>query len=306
MIRHCATSMVFAVAVATAGLALAAAPITPADALHLLAAAGMSWTGQPPHVQVLNPCQHATAPQVRFLDLNGDGRPEAVTRDHDPACYGPDPGYQSKILTKTANGRWQVVAVMLGVFQPLPTRTKDWGDFTTSNGSCRPVFRWNGHAYAAAPGCGNGGAAPVAKDAPAKPGKQAAPAGQQASTAPPLSLGVPGPEEQLSLFPATHGHFAPGGNCALLPRVTVGQDAIRLETASGEGRFTLANVVTNYVGPDDQSITYQLHGPGEGLAMSIEGNRLWTSGGDPLTPAERALDAAADVDGKAPLKRCRT
>ncbi len=308
MIRLSATSMAFAAAVATAGPAPAAAPITPADALHLLAAAGMSWTGQPPHVQVLNPCQHATAPQVRFLDLNGDGRPEAVTMDHDPACYGPDPGYQSKILTRTANGRWQVVAVMLGVFQPLPARMRGWVDFTSQNGSCRPVFRWAGSAYAAAPGCGKGGAA-VADAPPAKSGK---PSSSVAAAEPspvaeaPTPSGVPGPDEQLKLFPATYGRFAPRGDCTRLPRVTVGEDAIRLETASGNGRFTRPNVVTNYVGPEDQSITYQLHGPGEGLAMSIEGNRLWTSGGDPLTPAERALDAAADVDGKAPLRRCQS
>jgi hypothetical protein len=263
------------------GAIVAETTVSPADAMQLLLAAGMSFEGG----KVLNPCHHATAPRVRFLDLNGDGRAEAVTMDHDPACYGPDPGYQSKILMKDATGHWKVIGALLGVFKPLESRSYGWLDFTSGNGTCRPVFRSNSQSYVAVPGCGNG---TVAKTA-----------GPTAPVTPP-----PAPNDNLKLFPRTYGHFAPRGDCAELPRVTVSAQAIRIETAAGAADFTHPNVVPNYMGPQDESITYQLQGEGKGLAMSIEGNKLWSAGGDHLSAPERALSAVADVN-RTPLRRCR-
>jgi hypothetical protein len=264
------------------GAIVAETTVSPADAMQLLLAAGMSFEGG----KVLNPCHHATAPRVRFLDLNGDGRAEAVTMDHDPACYGPDPGYQSKILTKDAAGHWKVIGVLLGVFKPLESRSHGWLDFTSENGTCRPVFRSNSQAYVTAPGCGTGTVAQTA--------------GRTAPAPPP-----PAPNDNLKLFPRTYGHFAPRGDCAGLPRVTVSAEAIRIETAAGAADFTHPNVLTNYTGPQDESITYQLQGEGKGLTISIQGNKLWASGGDLLSAPERALSAVADVD-QTPLRRCRT
>jgi len=121
----------------------------------------------------------------------------------------------------------------------------------------------------------------------------------------PMAQGaVPGPNDQLKLFPATYGRFAPKGNCALLPRVTVSAAAIRIESAAGAASFTHPNVVTNFMGPDDDSITYQLQGPGEGLEISIKGRTLWSDSGEHMGAAERALDAGADPN-HAPLQRCR-
>jgi hypothetical protein len=116
--------------------------------------------------------------------------------------------------------------------------------------------------------------------------------------------GVPGPNDQLKLFPATYGRFAPGGDCTRLPRVTVSAAAIRLETAAGAASFTHPNVITNFMGPDDESITYQLQGPGEGLEISIKGRTLWSDSGEHMGPTERALDAVADPN-HTPLQRCR-
>lgn len=255
--------------------------LSQAEVMQLLTAAGMSVNGR----KVLNPCHRPTAPQVKFIDMNGDGRAEAVTLDHDPACYGPDPGYQTKLLAKDAAGRWQVIAVLLGVFKPLETRSYGWRDFTTDTGSCRPVFRSNGRAYTALPvNCGTDKA-----PQDAGPGQAVA--------------GVPGPSDQLSLFPATYGRFAPGGDCARLPRVTVSAQSIQLETATGNASFTHPNVVTNFMGPQDESISYQLQGPGEGLQIVIDGKTLTSAGGDNLGAAERAVDAVADPN-RTPLQRC--
>ncbi len=269
-----------AVDIALSGVA-SAQQMSQTEIMQLLNAAGMSVSGK----KVLNPCHRPTAPQVKFIDMNGDGRPEAVTLDHDPACYGPDPGYQTKLLAKDAAGRWQVIGVLLGVFKPLETRSHGWRDFTTDAGTCRPVFRSDGRAYTALPvACGTD--------------KAPQDAGQAVAAGP-----VPGPNDQLSLFPATYGRFAPGGNCARLPRVTVSAQSIQLETAAGSASFTHPNVVTNFMGPQDESISYQLQGPGEGLQIVIDGKTLMSASGDNLGAAERAVDAAADPN-RAPLLRC--
>jgi hypothetical protein len=280
----CAALMLLAAMPGKAGAQAPTQAPTQADVLQLLAAAGMSVSNG----AVLNPCQHATAPKVKFIDLNGDGQPEAVTQDQDPACYGPDPGYQSKILTRDAAGHWQAIVVMLGVFQPLGTRSKGWMDFTNASGSCHPVYRYNGRMYVAT-GCGIAAAPWQAPHGPDLASPEAA---------------APGPDDNLRLFPATYGSFAPAGNCARLPRVTVSATAIRLETAAGAASFARPDLVTNYGGPQDESITYVLQGNGEGLVVSInpDGKSLMSQDGDHLGAAERAVQAAA---GNAPLLRCQ-
>jgi hypothetical protein len=289
MLRACLKSWLVASA---AGMLLAAMPAkanaqqpaTEADTIRLLDAAGMSVSNG----QVLNPCRHATAPKVKFIDLNSDGQPEAVTQDQDAACYGPDPGTESKILVRDASGHWQAIVVMLGVFQPLPTRSKGWMDFTNASGSCHPVYSYNGRMYVIT-GCG---IVPAPWQAPHGPGAVL-----------PVPA-TPGPDDNLRLFPATYGSFAPGGDCARLPRVTVSAEAIRIETASGAASFMRPGLTTNYGGPQDESITYMLQGGGDGLVVSIDaaGKTLNTFDGDNLTAAERALQAAA---GNAPLLRCQ-
>jgi hypothetical protein len=258
--------------------------ISPADALQLLNAAGMSTSNG----KVLNPCNRATSPKVKFIDLNGDGQPEAVTQDQDAACYGPDPGYQSKLLARDPSGNWQVIVVMLGVFQPLETRSKGWMNFTNASGNCHPVYSYNGRMYVAS-GCG------------IAPAPWEAPHGADAATPAPSA---PTSDDNLRMFPATHGTFAPAGDCTRLPRVTISAAAIRIESSAGAGNFTHPGLTTNYNGPQDESITYMLEGDGEGLPVSIDpaGNTLTSLGGDHLTAPERALDSIAETT---PLQRCK-
>ena len=160
--------------------AAGAPPISAADALQLTAAAGMSVQNG----RVLNPCGHPTSPQIRFGDFNGDGVQEAITLDHDPACYGPDPGYQTKILMRDRSGQWHVVATAPGMFLPLPTRSHGWQDFSLMAPGCQPVWRFDGRSYQTSGPCAVNGAPPVAA-APAPPpraaSRDAAPAPAPAS-----------------------------------------------------------------------------------------------------------------------------
>ncbi len=258
--------------------------ISPADALQLLSAAGMSTSNG----KVINPCNRATEPKVKFIDLNGDGQPEAVTQDRDAACYGPDPGYQSKVLVRDVSGRWQAILVMLGVFEPLETRSKGWMDFANASGTCHPTYKYNGRMYVAT-GCG------------IAPAPWEAPHGADAAIPQP---NAPTADDNLRMFPATYGSFAPAGDCTRLPRLTISAQAIRIESQAGAGNFMHPGLTTNYNGPQDDSITYLLEGDGEGLPVSIDpaGNTLTALGGDHLTAPEQALDKAAETT---PLRRCK-
>ncbi|MBS7540137.1 Ivy family c-type lysozyme inhibitor [Ancylobacter lacus] len=276
-----------------------------ADTMKLMTAAGISAAGG----KILNACGHPTNPRVMFIDLDGDGSGEAVTQDIDPACY-PDPGTQSLVLHRNAAGDWDVVAKVPGVIRPLGTRSRGWADFTLQAKGCQPVWRFDGHGYVATPCADAAAQASTAKPAvppvappPSAASAPAAPA--PAAPAPAASAPAGPPNPDLALFPATHGDFAPKGDCTLKPKVTIAADAIRLDTAAGAGTFARANAITNYMGPDDDSISYALHGGGDGLIVSVKGDGLWSMGGDGLSAAEKALDAAASVpEGKAALRRC--
>ena len=263
-------------------------PMTSAGVLQLMEAAGMSLRAG----KILNPCGRPTGPKVKFIDLNGDGRDEAVTQDRDPACYGPTPGVQSKLLVQDSSGRWVLIAAALGIIKPLGTRSNGWADFTLEGKGCQPVWRFGGRVYEAKP-CA-GAAAPAVAAAPAQKPPSAAPSAIPAPIA-------PDPDDQLSLFPETYGAFAPGGDCTRMPRVTVSATDIRIETDAGAGVFARPDVMPNFNGPEDHSITYSLQGSGKGLIASIERNTLSTSTGEYLGAAEKAVAAVADAT---PLRRC--
>ncbi|GAB4067255.1 hypothetical protein KHC28_04470 [Ancylobacter sonchi] len=269
-----------------------------ADALQLMTAAGMSLKGG----KVVNPCGRPTDPKVKFIDLDGDGRQEAVSQDRDPACYGAKPGIQSKVLARDRAGRWVAIGTVPGVVKPLGTRAHGWADFTLEGKGCQPVWHFDRQRYQAA------NCPPVAPPVAAVPAKPAAPAAASPAAAEPNVVsskpavsGVPGPADNLGLFPETYGSFAPNGDCTQLPRATVSAKEIRIETAAGSAAFAKPGLLTNYMGTEDPSITYFLQGEGEGLIVSVLRNELWTSDGDHLGAAERALAAVA---GKGPLRRC--
>ena len=82
------------------------------------------------------------------LDLNGDGRPEAVITDSGTYCYGRDEaGFQ--VLSKQANGSWRVITGDSGIAEFLKTKgVGGWPDISVGGpGFCFPVQRWNGKSY---------------------------------------------------------------------------------------------------------------------------------------------------------------
>ncbi|MCK0198371.1 inhibitor of vertebrate lysozyme family protein [Ancylobacter sp. 6x-1] len=278
-----------------------------ADALQLVAASGMTLKNG----TVVNPCGRPTNPRVRFIDLDGDGGQEAVSEDRDPACYGPKPGIQSKVLARDRSGRWRVVGVVPGVVKPVAGRSNGWANVTVEGRGCQPVWRFDGQHYRPT-ACPAAGAAQAAAPKPAAPkpaapnpvapNPAAPPAGAAVASAAASAAG--GSDPDLSRFPETYGRFAPGGGgCTRLPRVTIAADAIRIETPEGTAAFPRAGVPTNFMGPEDTSITYFLQGAGEGLVVTVDRNDLRTAGGERLGAAEKALSAAADVNGP-PLRRC--
>ncbi|MCB4770999.1 inhibitor of vertebrate lysozyme family protein [Ancylobacter sp. Lp-2] len=268
-----------------------------ADALQLMTAAGMSLKGG----KVVNPCGRPTDPKVKFIDLDGDGRQEAVSQDRDPACYGVKPGIQSKVLARDRAGRWVAIGTAPGVVKPLGTRAHGWADFTLEGKGCQPVWRFDGQHYLAT------NCPPAAPPVATVPSKPAAPVAASPVAEPnvapskPAVSGATGPGDNLSLFPETYGSFAPNGDCTQLPRATVSAKEIRIETAAGSAAFVKPGLLTNYMGTEDASITYFLQGEGEGLIVSVLRNELWTSDGEHLGTAERALAAVA---GKGSLRRC--
>src|SRR5262245_21393043 len=66
-----------------------AAQTTPADRAREAAAMLMAAGFQVKTNDIVNPCGRSVRPRPQPVDLNGDGRPEAVITDTDPACYGP-------------------------------------------------------------------------------------------------------------------------------------------------------------------------------------------------------------------------
>src|SRR5690348_10777432 len=81
--------LIASVALAAAGApAHAQGPMSPQDrareAAAMVTAAGFQVRGN----QIVNPCGRPTQPRPTAVDLNGDGKPEAVITDIDAACYG--------------------------------------------------------------------------------------------------------------------------------------------------------------------------------------------------------------------------
>ncbi len=81
------------------------------------------------------------------LDLNGDGRPEAVVTEGSLYCYGQQ-GSWFAVLSKEASGGWRQVLEIDGVFSPLATRVGGWREVMVGGpGFMHPVYRYNGREY---------------------------------------------------------------------------------------------------------------------------------------------------------------
>jgi hypothetical protein len=139
-------------ALSVAGGAVAQTPtpaprMTMAEGLQVLQAAGFRLQG----AGALNLCDTPAKPKFTYMDLNGDGAPEAVAVDKNPACYG-GAGDWFTVIAKGRDGRWRAIMRESGTLAFEPTRTAGWLDArVTSN--CPRIWRWGGDGYVRPEAC---------------------------------------------------------------------------------------------------------------------------------------------------------
>lgn len=140
--------------------------MTPAEGLQLFEAGGFKVVGN----RAINVCGTPSTPKFTYLDLNGDGAPEAVTVDKNPGCYG-GAGDWFTVVAKGRDGRWRGIARDTGMIAWETTRTAGWLDArVTSN--CARIWKWAGDGYVRPNACapttsaagGAGGGAITAAD----------------------------------------------------------------------------------------------------------------------------------------------
>ena len=125
-----------------------ASALPPADEAAAFKAAGFKQ-----HGKQWKSCKDSSASYVpgaieQVQDLNGDGRPEAVITESSTACFG-DTGVGYTLVSKQADGSWEVMSRGVGILLVQKTKGKDgWPDLEIGGpGFCFPIERWNGSEY---------------------------------------------------------------------------------------------------------------------------------------------------------------
>lgn len=136
------------IAAALAGLAPAALAggvpkLSKSEARNLFLVAGFPLQG----TQITNRCGQPANPGVTFVDLNGDGVPEAAFVDAGP-CYPG--GHWISVLRRAAPGAWLPVFEGPGTAQPVAHRTNGWYDLKYASNGATLILQFTGSVYAAA------------------------------------------------------------------------------------------------------------------------------------------------------------
>ena len=85
--------------------------------------------------------------QAEVKDLNGDGQPEVFTQRYG-AMFGMA-GVELQLYVKSKRGRWVPQFGFPGDYKILSTKAGGYPDIEIQGpGTCFPVWRWNGSAYA--------------------------------------------------------------------------------------------------------------------------------------------------------------
>jgi hypothetical protein len=91
--------------------------------------------------------------EAELVDLNGDGQPEVFTSIQG-ACLGGAAGVFTNLYIKDKTGQWKPQLGVPGMYTVLPAKHKGFPDIQIGGpGSCAPVWRWNGRAYALHEAC---------------------------------------------------------------------------------------------------------------------------------------------------------
>jgi hypothetical protein len=157
---------------AAGGAAAQTAPAERArEAAAMLTAAGFRIEGG----AIVNACGRPVQPRPAAVDLNGDGRPEAVITDLDAACYGGG-GEAFSLIQRQGPASWTLVGAGRGRLKLLETRTNGWRDYTLEGPGCQRTWTYQpGQGYLSPKPCpGEGGARPVAAAPAPSPGGSAA------------------------------------------------------------------------------------------------------------------------------------
>ncbi len=122
--------------------------LSPSDEAAAFKAAGFKQ-----HGKQWKACKDASASYVpgaieQVQDINGDGRPEAVITEGSTTCFG-DTGVGYTLVSKQADGGWEVMSRGVGILIVQKTKGKDgWPDLEIGGpGFCFPIERWNGSEY---------------------------------------------------------------------------------------------------------------------------------------------------------------
>jgi len=129
--------------------ALAQANLSPADQAAALQAAGFKRVGgQWKACEDPGTTSYAQGTIDQVVDLNGDGRPEAIISEGNEFCYGMQ-GSGYFLAGKQQDGSWKLITSGSGILTPLETRgAGGWQDLEIGGpGFCFAVARWNGTEY---------------------------------------------------------------------------------------------------------------------------------------------------------------
>lgn len=133
-----------------AGAAIAApADFTPAETAAIYRAAGFKVQGgKVIGCDAADPGWPRSSFFIEAVDLDGDGKPEAIVTEGNVACYGRDEqGFT--VLARSPDGSWRKLAVESGTPLVLKSRRNGWLDIEYGGPGMQkqPVLRWNGKAY---------------------------------------------------------------------------------------------------------------------------------------------------------------
>lgn len=127
----------------------AAAGFSPAELASIYKGAGYTVRGNKPvGCDAADPSWPRSSFHVEAVDLNGDGKPEAIVSEGNVACYGRDEmGFH--VVARNADGSWRRLASDSGGTMVLKTRHKGWLDIEYGGPGMQkqPVLIWNGKAY---------------------------------------------------------------------------------------------------------------------------------------------------------------
>ncbi len=141
--------VVSALALATASEAAGPASFPPAETAAIYRAAGFTVEGERViGCDATDPSWPRSHFSIEAVDLDGDGKPEAIVNEGNVACYGRDEqGFT--VLARSSDGTWRRLAQRAGVTFVLKTRTKGWLDIEYGGPGMQtqPVLRWNGKTY---------------------------------------------------------------------------------------------------------------------------------------------------------------